>query len=100
MLSAVNRKLQDPQHLAELIGQIADPSEEIRPGLVRLENAGGAGVEALIGVLADPAETSQHAAVHAALVQLGKPAIGPLEGLLDRAARATWPPRPAARWPS
>jgi CheY-like chemotaxis protein len=84
VLSAVNRKLQDPQRLATLTSQVAGGSDAARnQAIAGLQEAGGAGVEALIAVLADPQRAGEHAAVRAALVHMGSMAIDPLAALLD-----------------
>jgi len=85
-LSAVNRRLHDPARLAEQIKQLQDPSAEVRArALAGLQAAHGAGVNALIAVLADPQRGAEHAAVRAALVAMRGDAIDPLADIIERA---------------
>ena len=85
-LGAVNRRLHDPARLAEQIKQLQDPSPEVRArALAGLQGAHGAGVNALIGVLADPQRAAEHAAVRAALVAMRGDAINPLADIIERA---------------
>ena len=85
-LSAVNRRLHDPARLAAEIKQLQDPSPEVRArALASLQGAHGAGVNALIAVLADPQRAAEHAAVRAALVAMRGDAIDPLADIIERA---------------
>ena len=85
-LSAVNRRLHDPARIAEQIKQLQDPSPEVRArALAGLQAAHGAGVNALIAVLADPQRAAEHAAVRAALVAMRGDAIDPLADIIERA---------------
>jgi len=85
-LSAVNRRLHDPARIAEQIKQLRDLSPEIRSrAMAGLRAARGAAVVALIGVLADPQRSSEHAAVRSALVAMRGDAIDPLADILERA---------------
>ena len=85
-LSAVNRRLHDPARLAAQIKQLQDPAAEVRGrALASLQGAHGAGVNALIGVLADPQRAAEYAAVRAALVAMRGDAIEPLADILERA---------------
>ena len=85
-LSAVNRRLHDPALLAAQIKQLQDPSPEVRArALASLQAAHGAGVNALIGVLADPQRAAEHAAVRAALAAMRGDAIDPLADIIERA---------------
>ncbi len=77
-LSAANRHLRDPARLAEEIKQLQDPSAEVRArALASLQGAHGAGVSAMIAVLADPQREAEHASVRAALVAMRGDAIDP-----------------------
>ena len=85
-LFAVNRRLHDPARIAEQIRQLRDPSAEVRSrALANLQAAHGAGVNALIGVLADPRRAVEHASVRAALVAMRGDAIDPLADIIERA---------------
>ena len=85
-LSAVNRRLQDPARIAEQIQRLQDPSPEVRwRAVANLQGAHGAGVNALIGVLADPQRSAEHTAVRAALATMRGDAVGPLADILERA---------------
>jgi CheY-like chemotaxis protein len=84
VLGAVNRKLQDPQHLGGLVKQLSDPSDDRRSeALAGLMAARGAAVNPLLAVLADPARAAEQANVRAALAQLRGDAFGPLTGMLE-----------------
>ncbi|MGA2030796.1 MAG: hypothetical protein ABSG68_00945 [Thermoguttaceae bacterium] len=86
VLKAVNRTLQDPQRIAELLKQLQDPAAETRTrALAGLREAGAAAVDALIAVLVDPQRAAEHDLVRTALVQMGSAAAGPLETLLEAA---------------
>ncbi|MGA2253992.1 MAG: hypothetical protein ABSG53_04965, partial [Thermoguttaceae bacterium] len=85
-LSAVNRRLQDPARIAEQIKQLQDPSPDVRlRAVASLRAARGAGVNALIGALADPQRAVEHAAVRAALVAMRGDSIDPLADIIERA---------------
>ena len=84
-LSAVNRRLLDPARIAEEIKQLQDPSADVRAGaLGRLQAAHGAGVNALIAVLANPQREAEHPAVRAALVAMRGDAIDTLADIIER----------------
>ncbi len=85
-LSVVNRRLHDPALIAEQIQHLQDPSPEVRArALASLCGSHGAGVNALIAVLADPQRAAEYAAVRAALAAMRGDAIGPLADILQRA---------------
>jgi len=85
-LTAINRRLQDPQRLARLIEQLRDPSEQVRAdALANLLDARTAAIRALIGVLADPSRAAEHAVVRAALARFESDAAEALVGLLEKA---------------
>ena len=53
VVAANNRQLQDPKRLAALMKQLQDPAEDVRAqAIAGLQDARGAGVEALVGALA------------------------------------------------
>jgi hypothetical protein len=86
VLSAVRRHVQDPARLAGFVGQLKDPSAEVRYGaVVELQRAGSAAVGPLAPVLADASRAAEHANVRAALVQLGSDALDPLIAILESA---------------
>jgi hypothetical protein len=85
-LAAVNRRRQDPERLATLIGQLQDASEETRVrAMAGLHEAHGAAVAALIAALADPRRAAEYPLVKAALVEMRREAIDPLWQVLDSA---------------
>lgn len=85
-LSAVNRRLHDPARIDEQIKQLQDPSPEVRArARGSLQGARGAGVNALIAVLADPQRAAEHATVRAGLVAMRGDAIDPLADVIERA---------------
>ncbi len=85
-LGAVNRRLHDPARLAEQVKQLQDASPEVRArAFAGLQAAHGAGVNALIGVLADPQRAAEHGAVRAALVAMRSDAVSPLADIIERA---------------
>lgn len=84
VFTAMKARLENPQRLAELIGQLQDPSLEKRVrAMAGLREAHQAGAVALIQVLADPARKEEYSAVRAVLVQMGSDAVGPLLATLD-----------------
>jgi hypothetical protein len=85
-LGAANRRLQDPQRLAGLIGQLQDPSEVVRgQAMLGLREGRGAAVGALLAALADPAQAAGRPALQAALVAMRSEAFEPLAAILDSA---------------
>lgn len=86
VLDAAERLAQDPTRLAELIEKLKHPSANVRhtAGL-RLRSGGDKAVLALIAALQDPAFAEHLAAVRAALVLQGTPAVGPLAAVLEAA---------------
>jgi hypothetical protein len=85
VLAAVNRRLHDPRRLAGLIGQLRDPSPQVRVGALKglLEARGGA-VGPLTAVLADPARAAEYPIVRAVLVRLESDAVEALLGMLEK----------------
>ena len=78
VVAANGRQLQDPKRLAKLIKQLQDPAEDVRAkALAGLQDARGAGVEALVGALAGGDEASR-----TALVEMGTAAAGPMLAVL------------------
>jgi len=85
VLAAANSRAQDPKRVAGLIAKLQDPSPAERAAAIAgLHEAHEVGVSALIGILADPARSAEHAVGRAALVEMGPVAIGPLLGVLER----------------
>ncbi|MGA2064789.1 MAG: hypothetical protein ABSG86_07460 [Thermoguttaceae bacterium] len=85
-LGAVNRRLQDPKRIADLIGQLQDPSAEARRGaMLGLREGRGPAVAALLSALADPAQAAGRPALQAALVTMRTEAFEPLAAILDSA---------------
>jgi CheY-like chemotaxis protein len=85
-LGAVNRQLQDPKRIAELIRQLQDPSQTVRDeALDGLRQGRGAAVAALVAALADPARAAQRPSIQAALVAMRSDAVEPLAAILDSA---------------
>src|SRR5208282_192351 len=85
-LSAVNRRLHDPARIAAAIGQLQDPSADVRAAaLTSLKGAHGAAVNALIAVLADPQRAAEYPTIRAALVAMRGDAIDPLADIIERA---------------
>lgn len=84
ILEVVNRSLKDPARIAELIGQLQDPSPEVRlRALTGLQQARSAAVAPLVAVLADADRADEHAAVRTVLAEMRSDATGPLLGLLE-----------------
>jgi hypothetical protein len=89
VLAAQNAVLQNPQHLAELIKQLQDPSFDKRSAAFSgLMETRGAAVSAMIDVLADSAREAEQPAIRTALAAMGRQAIDPLLEILDRADAA------------
>ena len=85
-LGAADRRLRDPARLAEEIKQLQDPSPDVRArAVIKLKQAHGTAVDALIRVLADPQRAGEHAAVRAALAAMRGDAIDPLAEIIERA---------------
>jgi hypothetical protein len=85
-LGAVNRRLQDPKRLADLIGQLQDPSEAVRgQALEGLREGRGAAVGALLAAMADPAQAAARPALQTALLAMRSEAFEPLAAVLDSA---------------
>ena len=75
VLAAVRFRLQDAERIADLIGQLQDPSPKKRvQAAMGLQQAGVAAVGPLIGVLADRARSAEHANVRAVLAEMGRAA--------------------------
>ena len=84
VLRAAAARAEDPQRIARWIQTLQDPSPEMRyRAVVELQKTRGAGVGAMVAVLADPGRAAEHANVHAALVQLGRDAVPPLLGIIQ-----------------
>ena len=84
VLTAASQRAEDPQRIAGWIQKLQDPSPEMRyRAVVELQKASGAGVGAMVAVLADPGRAAEHANVQAALVQLGPDALPPLLGIVE-----------------
>ena len=84
-LQAVNKKTHDPKRIDGLIGQLQDPSIDVRSrALGELSRAQGTAIGRMINVLSDPTRESEHANLWAALIQLGPGVVDPLIGVLDR----------------
>jgi hypothetical protein len=85
VMAAYNRQLQAPERIGRLIGQLNDPSAEVRyQALMGLQETRGAAVGPMIEALADPSRRAEHANIREALVRLGRDAEGPLMGILER----------------
>jgi hypothetical protein len=85
VLAASKQHHEDPQRLLQLIGQLQDPSEEVRLKAIRgLQAARSTAVGPLVNVLADAGHADAQPAVCAALVSLGDDAIGPLLALVEQ----------------
>jgi CheY-like chemotaxis protein len=79
VLAAVRFQRQDPDRIAELIGQLRDPSPKKRTqAAIGLQEARGAAVGPLIGVLADLSRPAEHAGARAVLAGMGRSARDPL----------------------
>jgi len=86
VLGALDRHARNPQRLASLIKQLQAPSRDVQAqAMLQLQRARESAVEALIGVLADPARQAEYPVVRTALALMGAEAIGPLAGLLESA---------------
>jgi HEAT repeat protein len=84
--AAVTARLEDSKRIESLIKQLQDPApEKCSEAIAGLQQAQGAAVGPLLQVLADPARASEHAAVRAALVAMGRLAREPLMAILERA---------------
>ncbi len=84
--AAIKARVQDPKRIAELIGQLQDPSEDKRfRALVGLQEAGPAAIGPLLAVLADPARSGEAANVRAVLAEMGRAARGPLLAVVEGA---------------
>jgi CheY-like chemotaxis protein len=79
VLAAVRARRQDAERIADLIGQLQDPSPKKRvQAAVGLQQAGGAAIGPLIGVLADASRAAEHANCRAVLAEMGRAARDPL----------------------
>lgn len=81
---AAERRATDPARLAKLIEQLQSPEPDDQRAAIELLRSGrGAAVNALLKVLADPAQQAQHEGARRAIVALGDDAFGPLVAALD-----------------
>ena len=84
MQAAAARRLEDPKRLDALIGQLADPSEEVRArAQTGLLASGRPAVFPLLAALGDRQKAAQHAAIRAVLASLKSAARDPLAAALD-----------------
>lgn len=83
IFEARNRKLRDPQRIANLIQQLqSGDSDAYWQAIDGLQEAGEAAVGPLIEVLTDTQRSEEHGRIHRALATLGDDAIKPLTALL------------------
>ena len=84
--AATKAKLEDAKRIAELIGQLQDPSAEKRmQALAGLQDVRRAALGPLLAVLADPKRTAEYANVRTVLAGMGRPARDALVAVLDGA---------------
>jgi CheY-like chemotaxis protein len=82
-LAAAAAEARDPQRLASLIQQLADPSPEARlAAQVDLESAGMPGVVAAVEAFGRETDVARRAAIGAALLRMHPQVVGPLVGML------------------
>jgi DNA-binding response OmpR family regulator len=82
--TAAEQRAIDPARLAKLVEQLQSPEpDEQRAAIELLRTGRGEAVNALLKVLADPAQQAQHAGARRAIVALGDDAFGPLVAALD-----------------
>ncbi|MBX7073541.1 MAG: hypothetical protein K1X71_10375 [Pirellulales bacterium] len=82
--AAGERYVQDPQRIAELIQQLADPSAGKQAlAIEQLRIVGPSVVNPLLATLANPAQSTAHRGAMAAIVHLGADAKAPLVGALE-----------------
>jgi len=82
--AAVHAAAVDPARIGRLVNQLGAPSlDERRAAAYQLRALGTAVVAPLIKILADPAQTAQHAQARNGLVAMGDQVVAPLLGVLD-----------------
>ena len=83
LLEAAGRAARDPQRLAALTAQLADPSPAARQAAIGGLAAVGADAAVLcLAALADPQQAALHAHLRETLTAMGAPSRGPLLGVL------------------
>ena len=84
-MAAIKKQARDPKRIDGLIGDLQDPSIDVRSAaMAELSRATGTSVGRIMEAVSDPAREAEHANLWAALVQLGPGAVDPLLGVLDR----------------
>ncbi|MHB1033931.1 MAG: HEAT repeat domain-containing protein [Pirellulales bacterium] len=84
VLSGADRYARDPKEIQAAIKQLTAASEDARyAAVLRLRQARVAAVAPMVAALADPARGAEHAAIRAALVELGPEMVAPLLGVLE-----------------
>ena len=84
VLDAAYQDARSPKRLQSLINQLNDPSPEVRyTAAVDLRAGGEDAVAALVGVLADPSRSTEHARIRDTLVRLGGISQDPLIAALE-----------------
>ncbi len=82
--AAAEKRTSDPTRLAALLARLQSPEpDEKRAAIELLRTSRGAAVNALLKVLADPAQPNEHAGARRAIKALGEDAFGPLVAALD-----------------
>jgi HEAT repeat protein len=84
VLSAAQRVAQDQTRIESAITQLNNPDQAARRvAIEQLSRSGAAAVNPILLTLADASRAAEHAAVRAALVQIGQPVEAPLIAALD-----------------
>ena len=84
--AATKATLEDSKRIANLIGQLQDPSADKRmQALASLQEVRQAALSPLLAVLADPKRAAEYANVRTVLAGMGRPARGALVAMLDAA---------------
>lgn len=84
LVSDADKASRDPARIADLIGKLSDASAGERNfAFQELRNIGTEAIVEMVGVLADGARKSEHAAMRSALTAMGDIAIAPVMGALD-----------------
>lgn len=84
VIDAAHRYATNPQRLKALVGQLADPSSDMRThALLGLVLAQEAAVAPLLAELGDPQSDHDPERMQAVLIQIGQPAVEPLLGVLQ-----------------
>jgi len=106
--AAAEKRTSDPARLAALLTRLQSPEpDEQRAAIELLRTGRGAAVNALLQVLADPAQQTEHPSARRAIKALGNDAFGPLVAALDAenlalqqqvVACLAESPREEARW--